>query len=480
MGYCTYGGKLVPGNTQVSCIGGGGNWVGGETGPDTQVSMPPIGSPIQLPNIGRPPIRPEPDRGIPGYRAPQISQSPERMWDNTDDFGNRINTNFAGYSRRDADNQREDILNNLGAKRVNFGSKTPAPNANPGFFESAKMRTNALNNPPKDSMGLFGDKPTIPYTEGDSIFGAGSITDPVTGEDIKMTGTTEEPLEDKTMDLIMVGYYPAKVGSKIVQTAYKMLATPKGILLSGYGVDKYFDNKEKADAWIAKQTDMVSAKASSMVKPDKGETPEVPPTDTGTTTTATPTNTTTTNAGKNNIFGAGTPSGPSVINAAKTGNISTGLLDKMGTKDFWMTGIEGGSGSWDNRLFRLGEMMSYMGKHPSKQGDSPAKRWTSAATAANTLNASKIKAGGEVSKDQAARWSKMIPADATLIKQFLTPGSNFFGGDVDPKTPEYAAAAKQATYYKWIANQLIDDNIEPSPANINKRLAKLKKDEEKK
>jgi hypothetical protein len=391
MGYCTYGGKLVPGNTQASCIGGGGNWVGGETGPDTQVSMPPIGSPIQLPNIGRPPIRPEPDRGIPGYRAPQISQSPERMWDNTDDFGNRINTNFAGYSRRDADNQREDILNNLGAKRVNFGSKTPT-NTNPGFFESAKMRTNALNNPPKDSMGLFGDKPTIPYTEGDSIFGAGSITDPVTGEDIKMTGTTEEPLEDKTMDLIMVGYYPAKVGSKIVQTAYKMLATPKGILLSGYGVDKYFDNKEKADAWIAKQTDMVSAKASSMVKPDKGETPEVPPTDTGTTTTATTTNTTTTNAGKNNIFGDGTPSGPSVINAAKTGNISTGLLDKMGTKDFWMTGIEGGSGSWDNRLFRLGEMMSYMGKHPSKQGDSPAKRWTTANTAANTLKASANKA----------------------------------------------------------------------------------------
>ena len=469
MGYCTYGGKLVPGNTQASCIGGGGNWVGGETGPDTQVSMPPIGSPIQLPNIGRPPIRPEPDRGIPGYRAPQISQSPERMWDNTDDFGNRINTNFAGYSRRDADNQREDILNNLGAKRVNFGSKTPT-NTNPGFFESAKMRTNALNNPPKDSMGLFGDKPTIPYTEGDSIFGTGtpepSFLDklrkdygdvkkafegqfkssyngyyngvetpwdelppgaqfghnlekffPATvagatwlgeqlpdsfmqsdfakqrGQDILTNPLTKIP--ETAIDVAALGYFPTKgallAAGKLVTTVVGSGGTQ---MFLGYAGIKYASNQEAVDSFIDKYTGKLKDKVKEKVNTLTGNTPK----EGTTTTTTTPTGKDTTdvsqptNTGKNNIFGDGTPSGPSVINAAKKGNISTGLLDKMGTKDFWMTGIEGGSGSWDNRLFRLGEMMSYMGKHPSKQGDSPAKRWTTANTAANTLKASANKA----------------------------------------------------------------------------------------
>jgi len=65
---------------------------------------------------------------------------------------------------------------------------------------------------------------------------------------------------------------------------------------------------------------------------------------------------------------------------AKSGEMSEGLLSKMGTKDYWMTGIEGGSGAWDNKLFRLGEMMAYMGTPLSKRGDSPAKRWTAANT----------------------------------------------------------------------------------------------------
>ena len=474
MGYCTYGGKMVPGNNQASCIGGGGDWVGGETGPNTQVSMPPIGSPIQLPSIGRPPIRPEPDRGIPGYQAPQYTDSPAN--NNTNDFGRSLPTNFAGYSRLDAQKQREDALNpnNLRAK---FDSNPI--NQNPGFFESAKMRTRALNNPPKDSMGLFGGTPSIPYTEDASIFGKASITDPVTGEDIKMTGTTEEPLEDATMDLLMVGYYPAKVGGKIVQTAYKMLATPKGILLTGYGADKYFDNKEKADAWVAKQADMVSSKVSSVVKPDEKEIPakvdETVDTDTPSADqTVPPTGTT----GTTPPLTSGTPGAP--VNTGKILEGQQGLLQNIQSKDWWMSPTEGGSGAWDNRLFRLGEMMTHMGTPLSKQGENPSKRWTSAAASAATLNAAKAKAGGTVSKDQAARWAKMIPADATLIKQFLSQGSNWYGGAIDPKTPEYAKAAKTATYYKWIANQLINEGIEPAPSTIKKRLDKLKEDEKNK
>jgi len=76
----------------------------------------------------------------------------------------------------------------------------------------------------------------------------------------------------------------------------------------------------------------------------------------------------------------GTPTPEAIKGMAKSGEMSEGLLSKMGTKDYWMTGIEGGSGAWDNRLFRLGEMMAYMGTPLSKRGDSPAKRWTAANT----------------------------------------------------------------------------------------------------
>ena len=65
----------------------------------------------------------------------------------------------------------------------------------------------------------------------------------------------------------------------------------------------------------------------------------------------------------------------------------------MGTKDYWLKGMKEGSGGWDNRLFRLGEMMSHMGTPLSKRGDSPAKRWTNARTAADKLKAEIAKAG---------------------------------------------------------------------------------------
>ncbi len=67
MGYCTYGGKVVPGNDQAGCIGGGGTWMENE----------------QLPT-----------------RNTQMSSLPptsifDRVND-TDDFGNPLNTNFEG------------------------------------------------------------------------------------------------------------------------------------------------------------------------------------------------------------------------------------------------------------------------------------------------------------------------------------------------------------------------------------------------
>jgi len=97
---------------------------------------------------------------------------------------------------------------------------------------------------------------------------------------------------------------------------------------------------------------------------------------------------------------------------AKSGEMSEGLLSKMGTKDYWMTGIEGGSGAWDNKLFRLGEMMAYMGTPLSKRGDSPAKRWTSANT--------------EQSKIKAAIEKERIKADAKA-KEDADKSTNIYG-----------------------------------------------------
>jgi len=86
------------------------------------------------------------------------------------------------------------------------------------------------------------------------------------------------------------------------------------------------------------------------------------------------------------------PSPEAVKNMAVKGDIPKSLLDQMGTKDYWLSGVKGGAGDWDNRLFRLGEMMSYMGTPLSKRGDSPAKRWTTAHSASEKLKADLAKA----------------------------------------------------------------------------------------
>jgi hypothetical protein len=109
----------------------------------------------------------------------------------------------------------------------------------------------------------------------------------------------------------------------------------------------------------------------------------------------------------------------------------------MGNKDFWMTSVEGGSGGWDNRLFRLGEMMEYMGTPLSKQGKSPAERWT---TATATSNKAATAAAAAQAKANKGFVSKLSPADVgadvmTRLKKkawFSFPGI----GDVGNKYNE--------------------------------------------
>ena len=103
---------------------------------------------------------------------------------------------------------------------------------------------------------------------------------------------------------------------------------------------------------------------------------------------------------------------PEAIKGMAKSGIPDSIWDKMQTKGFWMDGIEGGAGKWDNKLFRLGEMMSYMGTPLSKRGDSPAKRWTSANT--------------EQSKIKAAIEKERIKADAKA-KEDADKSTNIYG-----------------------------------------------------
>jgi len=75
------------------------------------------------------------------------------------------------------------------------------------------------------------------------------------------------------------------------------------------------------------------------------------------------------------------------------------LWENIQNPEWWTKEVEGGAGSWDNRLFRLGEMMAYMGTPLAQRGKNPASRWTTAATEADKIKAAiekeRIKAAGK-------------------------------------------------------------------------------------
>ena len=122
--------------------------------------------------------------------------------------------------------------------------------------------------------------------------------------------------------------------------------------------------------------------------------------------------------------------GDDLKGVAKSGDIPTSMWDKMQTKGYWLDGVEGGSGNWDNRLFRLGEMMAHMGTPLSKQGKSPADRWTTANTAANTLKASINKANKpKVTTPLTVSASSISPYINTALADEFSSTMGFFGMD---------------------------------------------------
>lgn len=141
------------------------------------------------------------------------------------------------------------------------------------------------------------------------------------------------------------------------------------------------------------------------------------------------------------------------------------LFDRMGTREYWY-GPEGTDPS-QSRLSRIGQLMEHFGTPLKQRGEHPAKAWASQTKAG-------LAAQRSVSDAQQKRWADMIPNETTLIKQFLKDKKGVIA-DSKPGTEEHAKAAASATAYKYIANQLITEGIEPSPKNVKARLDQLKK-----
>jgi hypothetical protein len=167
---------------------------------------------------------------------------------------------------------------------------------------------------------------------------------------------------------------------------------------------------------------------------------------------------------------------PEAIKRMAKSGIPDSIWDKMQTKGFWMDGVEGGAGKWDNKLFRLGEMMSYMGTPLSKRGDSPAKRWTSANTEASKIKQAISKASGVANSnltkaEQVEKW-KLISAsevpESVLDDLFYNKG--MFDSDADAKRN----AAGAIGVYKSVRSKLLEAGRTPTHQDVLAEIKRLR------
>lgn len=167
---------------------------------------------------------------------------------------------------------------------------------------------------------------------------------------------------------------------------------------------------------------------------------------------------------------------PESIKEMAKSDIPDSIWDKMQTKGFWMDGVEGGAGKWDNKLFRLGEMMAYMGTPLSKRGDSPAKRWTSANTEASKLKQAISKASGVANSkltkaEQVEKW-KLISAsevpESVLGDLFYNKG--MFDSDADAKKN----AAGAIGVYKSVRSKLLEAGRTPTHQDVLAEIKRLR------
>jgi hypothetical protein len=147
-----------------------------------------------------------------------------------------------------------------------------------------------------------------------------------------------------------------------------------------------------------------------------------------------------------------------------------GLLASMKEPGYWSQPIAGGAGAWDNRLFRLGEMMAYMGTPLSKRGDNPAKRWTSANTEASKLRQALSKASGiagsKATTAQRALWTNMVKAQSSkLTDKYMLNRGGILGWNKMSVEDQKAIALEKAQSEMTTKYQMIGIGIEPTDAN---------------
>ena len=351
MGYCTYGGKLVPGNNQASCIGGGGDWVSGQTLPGSQLGSPAMNG-AQAFETNRPPIRPEPDRGIPGYRAPQYTDSPKNL--NTDDFGQVLPANFEGDTGFET--LRDRAVNKNNTSIFNKPSNGPierTTTADPRLIQTE----NGLRAMTEDEMSK------------EDLYNVGQQFNGVFGSDDESNARGASSAK------------PRSPGDHLFLSANPYTGKPGAV--------------------EGKRVVNNSGKTSSigpMLQPNIG-----PRSEDGVF-----------GQSSANKLGGGVANKPNIFDRDYTGDAVkgsegsklSGIWDNISKPGFWSDKVEGGSGSWDNRLYRLGEMLDYMGKEPSQRTEDFSKRWADAEKESNIVKA----AGVKTSKTAAAASAKVDKA----------------------------------------------------------------------
>jgi len=262
------------------------------------------------------------------------------------------------------------------------------------------------------------------------------MTDPTTGQGLPMVGTTEQPVENLTSYMIPGAGGVAKGVTKAAPLAKKTvqsLFTKPGVVKKPVPILRKTTSEttkkagtlmkpvpKKGQQMATKKVDaqgrvlsVPKASATALgakglydmtVSPNPYEGQTGPITDkkvvqpiNGTKPTGKPVD-------KSNLFTGNKEAEkniPDNKNEVESG--LSGLWSNMQKPGYWSNKVEGGAGDWDNRLFRLGEMMAYMGTPLSKRGKNPAARWTAANTEQSKIKAAIEKARLEAGKGETGK-----------------------------------------------------------------------------
>jgi len=425
MGYCTYGGKVVPGNNQAGCVGGGGNWV------EDQPAM----------NIN------------PNEQARLVAERQMQEWEG----GGLTSELIPGESL---------ISDGLIAGSNAIGLPPEAGLIAGGLF---------TKNPKQIVKGFTGTPNTIKQVK--KPFQGPMQPKPFQGP-VKPQ-PFQGPPQQKLTDIGRIGdVTPTKLqsldnavyraGQYVGQNPIKATATAAGVGVPAYNM--FNSGEPVTDKKVVQNT--IANQASPMVNVEQrnardkaimqaqnaGNTEGVNALLAGGNPTGTDTQLF--GGGQKNSMGqmGGASSvsfteglfntGNTLKKDAQTGTPSKSLMDNIQSKDWWMTPTEGGSGKWDNRLFRLGEMMTHMGTPLSKQGKNPAERWTTASATSNKAATAAAAAKAKLDKENkpADIFSKI--GNKTEVNALTEKVAGAMGKDkwfaFDPEEADVTATANEA------------------------------------